>query len=309
MASDTKNKLAFAGALAALFAAVLFLSGFIERTRPPLPEGFEDEDLALQGSRLKGYSLGFEGLIADWYWMRSLQYIGGKLVRSEIQDLNLDDLRSLNPRLLYPYLDNATDLDPNFMAAYSYGATVLPAVDPKQAIALTEKGIAANPDSWRLHQYLGYIYWRLRDYEKASEVYLNGSRIAGAPPFMQLMAAAMKKDGGSRETAREIYSQMLDGAVDEQTRISAEIRLMELDSLDERDAVNSALAELKERTGQCPAALNEILPMLRGIKLPQGRDFHLNNSSQLTDPDGTPYLLDSNTCKAVVNPISRIPKD
>ncbi|MDQ3179550.1 MAG: hypothetical protein M3Q33_03420 [Acidobacteriota bacterium] len=31
------------------FTAVFFLSSFIEKNRPPLPEGFEDEDLALQG--------------------------------------------------------------------------------------------------------------------------------------------------------------------------------------------------------------------------------------------------------------------
>ena len=127
------------------FASVFFLSGFIEGVRPPLPDGFEDHDLALQGSKLKGYALGSEGLIADWYWMNSLQYVGDKLMRSSLENLNIEDLRSLNPRLLYPYLNNATDLDPRFMPAYSYGATVLPAIDRDEAIKLTEKGIANNP--------------------------------------------------------------------------------------------------------------------------------------------------------------------
>ena len=68
------------------FAAVYFLSGFVERARPPLPENYTDQDLALQGSRLKGYALGFEGLIADWYWMQSLQYIGDKILKNKRQE-------------------------------------------------------------------------------------------------------------------------------------------------------------------------------------------------------------------------------
>ena len=114
--------------------AVFGLSNYLEKVRPPLPVGFEDQDLALQGSKLKGYTLGFEGLIADWYWMQSLQYIGDKVAKSDQQVINLENLRPLNPRLLYPLLDNATDLDPNFLAAYSYGAVVLPAIDANQAI-------------------------------------------------------------------------------------------------------------------------------------------------------------------------------
>src|SRR5215213_6851345 len=117
------------------FAAIFGLSNFIESSRPPLPEGFEDEDLALQGAKLRGFSLGLEGLIADWYWMQSLQYIGDKVLKSKA-DINLENLQPLNPRLLYPMLDNATDLDPQFIAVYSYGAVVLPAINAEQAIKI-----------------------------------------------------------------------------------------------------------------------------------------------------------------------------
>ena len=157
--------------------AVVTLSRHIDASKPRLPESYSDSDLAFQGKRLKGYALGAEGLLADWYWILSLQYIGGKLVSTDTANLNIDNLNNLNPRLLYPYLDNATDLDPKFFAAYSYGAIVLPAIDPEQAISLTEKGIRNNPDRWRLHQYLGYIYWKLNRYEESAKVYEEGSRI------------------------------------------------------------------------------------------------------------------------------------
>ena len=54
------------------FGLVFFLSNYIEKNRPVLPEDFSDQDLLLHGAKLKGYTLGYNGLIADWYWMQSL---------------------------------------------------------------------------------------------------------------------------------------------------------------------------------------------------------------------------------------------
>ncbi len=292
----------------AALAAVFALSGFLEKNRPQLPKSYEDSDLSMQGKRLKGYALGSEGLIADWYWILSLQYIGKKIVENKEADINIDDLRSLNPRLLYPYLDNATDLEPKFYAAYSYGAIVLPAIDPQKAIELTEKGIAANPEKWRLYQYLGYIYWHERNYEKAAETYDRGSMIAGAPPFMREMAAAMKTKGGSRDTARAMYSQMLAEAEDEQSKRNAQLRLFEIDSLEETEAVNEVLAGLKNSNGKCVPNINAAFPQLRSVQLPQGRDLRIDRSGSLVDPTGVPYKFDPETCTISLREDSKIPK-
>jgi len=288
--------------------AAFFLTGILERERPPLPPGFEDDDPALNGSRLKGWVFGAEGLVADWYWMNSLQYMGKKISSVGLENLNLDDLRSLNPKLLYPYLNSATDLDPKFMAPYSYGATVLPAIDPAQAIALTEKGIAHNPDQWRLHQYLGYIHWKLGDYERASEVYRQGSLIPGSPGFMKMMAARMKTEGGSRDIAREMYRQILSESQDEASRQNAELRLMQIDSLDERDAINAGLREFRERTGRCASRWQEVLPLLANKKLPNGNSLRIDKTNSVVDPTGIPYLIDNGKCEAMIDhPKSKIP--
>lgn len=283
------------------FVVVIWLSGMIERNRPQLPEEYGDADLTMNGSRLKGFALGTEGLIADGYFMRSLQYIGRKIENSKIETINIDDLRDLNPRLLYPLLNNATDLDPHFIAAYSYGAMVLPAVDKEKAIQLTSKGIANNPDSWRLYQHLAYIYWKLGRYDEAAETYEKGAQIAYAQPFMKLMAASMKADGGSRETARSIYRQMLDGTDDEQVRITASHRLEELDSLDERDAIDKVLAEFKEKNGRCAVSFTEILQELSRVKLAGGNEFDIDSSNRLVDPTGAPYILDRDKCKTTLD--------
>jgi tetratricopeptide (TPR) repeat protein len=282
--------------------AVFWLSGFIERVRPALPEEYSDSDLTVRGARMKGFAFGAEGLIADYYFMRSLQYVGNKVMKSESELVNLDDLRSLNPRLLYPLLDNATDLDPHFIAPYSYGAVVLPAIDPSKAIALANKGIANNPEHWRLYQHLGYIYWKLGQYEKAAETYERGSEIAGASPFMKLMAASMKTRGGSRETAREIFTEMLANSDDEQVQITARRRLAELDSLDERDAIDGVLATFRSSNGRCVNSLGEILPSLQKVDLPGDNEFAIDKQTRLVDPTGAPYLLDQENCRVKLDP-------
>lgn len=296
-----KNLKQFVFSIAAIifgFGLIFVLSDFIESHRPNVSESFTDQDLALQGGKLKGYALGFEGLIADWYWIQSLQYVGDKILkgRKEGKEINLENLKPLNPRLLYPLLDNAADLDPHFLAVYSYGAIVLPAIDAEQAIQITEKGIANNPNEWRLYQHLGYIYWRLGNFEKAAETYEKGAKIPGTPPFFQLMAARMKTQGGSRETARALYQQMLAEAPDSRTKEVARIRISQLDSLDERDAIRAVLHRFKEKNNRCANNWSEILPLLKSFKLPNGKDFRIDKSNNLVDPSDAPYILDKEAC-------------
>ena len=288
------------------FLALSPLSDLVASQKPQLPESYADADLFVKGRELKGYVLGTDSLVADWYWMRSLQYIGDKLVNST-EDVRLDDLRYLNPRLLYPMLDSATDLDPHFIAPYTYGAMVLPAIDGEQAIALTKKGIANNPKEWRLYQHLGYIYWRAKAYPQAAETYDIGSKIEGAAPFMKMMAAAMKSEGGSRATARAIYQEMYDSAPDEAVKRTAESRLQELKWFDERDAINEKLAETKTRTGECPQKLSDITSALLTVNLPDG-DFGVNARGDLVDPTGAPYLLDRTECRVEIDRnLSKLP--
>lgn len=287
--------------LIAGMAAIVPIGNFVGASKPPLPADYEDSDLTFEGSRLKGFALGSEGLIADWYWMRALQYIGDKLIKQPSEQVNIDDLRGLNPRLLYPMLQNATDVDPHFIAAYRYGAVVLPAIEPEHAIAIAKKGIANNPDDWRLYQHLGYIYWKLKLYEDAAAAYETGSQISDAPAFMRLMAASMRTEGGSRSVSRVMFRQLLDGADDPMVKLTAERRLAQIDSLDERDAIDTALSELRDRTGQCASSLSEIMPMLLSVKLPEANEFNLDAAGFLIDPTGARYQLDRENCRSILD--------
>lgn len=297
----------FAAVATALLAAAALIGDRTSLAKPVLPDYLTESDLAFQGRRLRGFALGAEGLLADWYWMQSLQYIGGKLVAYE-GDINLDDLRPLKPRLLSQYLENATDLDPHFYAAYAYGAVVLPAIDSDQAIDLIKKGIQNNPDKWRFYQYLGYIYWRRGEYQAASEAYARGAELQGAPRFMLEMAAAMKSRGGERETARAIYKNLYENAEDAQARENARLRLLEIDAIEQLDAINQRLAEARQQSNICPAAGGALNSLLREVRLPATNPIRINAAGEIVDPSGTPYKFDASRCRFALSADSKIPK-
>lgn len=277
------------------------LSRWLELRRRPSAEqpARTSEELYLKPEQARRLSLGFNALAADWYWMRTLQYVGRKIT-SHKGAIQIDDLSPLNLKILAPLLENATTLDPQFLAAYEYGAIVLPAVDVEAAVKLVKKGIAANPQAWRLHSYLGYIYWQQNRFQEASEAYAAGARIAGAPAWMRAMSAQMATKGGSRETARAIYQNMYRQTDDEQMKKLSLARLLQLQTLDEMDALRDMLNAGRARTGRCPLAWRELAPQLRTAR------FQTDATDAPLDPSGVPYVIKQNGCDVELGERSEI---
>ena len=271
----------------------------LDTLRPPPDPNAIDESLYLDGKTARRMSLGFNGLAADWYWMRSLQYVGRKIIN--VDNVQIDSLARLNLKLLAPLLDTATTLDPEFLDPYEYAAIVLPSINVEEAIRITKNGIDANPNAWRLYQHLGYIYWQQQNYQAASETYGRGAQIAGAPPWMEAMKAKMAADGGSRSTAREIYTRMYEQSADDKVRDMARKRLLQLDSLDQRDAFRKLFAAYQTRMGKCPNSWKEIEPVFRALRVP------VDASGAPLDPSGMSYVLRAGACEVDLDPKSEIP--
>jgi tetratricopeptide (TPR) repeat protein len=282
--------------------ATAALSRWLDARRAPAAAQLAQasDELYLKPEQARRLSLGFNAMAADWYWMRSLQYVGRKIEAHE-GAIQIDDLSALNLHILAPLLDNATTLDPQFLAAYQYGAVVLPAVDVEAAVKLIQKGIAANPQAWRLHSYLGYIYWQQNRFAEASAAYAAGARIEGAPAWMSAMSAQMATKGGSRDTARAIYQNMYQQTDDEQMKKLALSRLLQLQSLDEMDALRrTALEPYRARSGNCPSSWREVAPFLRAARFP------LDASGAPLDPSGVPYVIKQETCEVELGEGSEI---
>ena len=276
------------------------LNRWIETNRPPIDSQLEEEKLYVTGAAARRMSLSFNGLIADWYWIRSLQYIGRKVI-AQGDKVQLDDLSALDLKLLYPLLDTATTLDPQFIAVYEYGGVVLPAINDDDAIKLLKKGIESNPSEWRLLHHLGYIYWQRKDYQAASETYAAGARLPGSPPWMEAISARMLVEGGSRETAREMYNRLYQQSDDESIKRMAGLRLLQIDSLDERDKIRRVLTADSARKGRCLSEWREVSAALRAAGL------RLDPTGTPLDPAGTPYILVKSSCDVDLDPSSPVP--
>jgi tetratricopeptide (TPR) repeat protein len=142
--------------------------------------------------------LGFDGLAADFTWIRTIQYFGGRLERAE-----------KFPQL-YQLVDMTTSLDPHFLDAYVYGGLLLViAKQFPQAIAIYEKGIAANPDAWQLPHDLGRLYFlELRDYEKALHWWQVTDGLPGRPNYIPRFLIRLQAKVGHLATALELWQRM-----------------------------------------------------------------------------------------------------
>ena len=166
---------------------------------------------------LKRLSLGYDGLLADIYWTRVVQYFGSKHVEG-----------AMRYDLLAPLLEITTELDPHLVIAYQFGSNFLAAKPPngagmpERAVQLEEYGIRNNPDEWRLYYELGFIrYMELKDYAGAADAFARGAQAPNAHPWMKLLAARMAQQAGELETARMMWITTYNTTVDKSIRANA----------------------------------------------------------------------------------------
>jgi hypothetical protein len=234
-------------------------------------------------------SLSYAALLADLYWVRAVQYYGGTR-------LSHDPNRSFD--LLHPLLDITTTLDPAFNIAYRFGAIFLAAPfpggagRPDLAVALLEKGFRANPRRWQYLYDIGFVhYWELSDFKGAAGWFEKAADVPGAPWWLRSMAAVTATQGGDRRASRLLWQVQLDNAENDWVRNNAILRLRQLDSLDQIDALTDASRTYASRTGSIAARWEDLIRAGLVPGVPH-------------DPSGVPYLIDPDTGVVTVSPES-----
>ena len=240
--------------LAAGFAGVWQLQRKVNLERDAMREE-QDEVLVRSPKLMKVVTLEYGTLAADIYWTRAVQYYGNKRLG---QDPNLESL--------WPLLDVATTLDPNLLPAYRFGATFLSQPEPRGAarpdlaVQLLERGLKANPGYWRLYQDLGNIYYlELKDYAKAGQAYLEGSKQPWAAPWMKIMAARFLEKGESRETAAMLWAELFESSTDAAIKKNARINLELLRADEDIEHVNEIAKQFAAKMGHLPRSVREMM--------------------------------------------------
>jgi hypothetical protein len=215
--------------IAFLALAVIAQNWMDAQRRAPLT--LEETLYVRSGEAIKRASLGFDGLMADIYWIRALLYFGEEFERQRGANQYFDVSRL---KLLQPLLDITVELDPKHVAAYRFGAVFLPDIDAEAAIRFVERGIRNNPDEWRLYQDLGFVQWRRKRFREAAEAYARGAMLPGAPTWMRTMPALMLAKGGERETARAMFLRLYEESDDPFIKQVCEEQLMLLQEQEQR---------------------------------------------------------------------------
>jgi hypothetical protein len=131
--------------------------------------------------------------------------------------------------------------------------------------------------------------------------YSTGAKLPNAPDWMLAMSAKMKIDGGGRDVARLMYYQIYQQTNDEKIKTNAALRLAQIDSLDERDAIRKAINSYKQKNNRCPASWRDLFAELRNARLPNGSKLNFDISGNPLDPSGVAYLLSNNGCDVNLN--------
>ncbi len=219
------------------------VAGMAETVAPsgdvgPLPDG----------RALRVASLGFERLIADLFWLRTVYYVG--------------DERSAAAG--YPaanrLADLVTDIDPGFDTVYVVMSSAIGGLkgDADGAIRLLEKGLR-HVDYWKLHFLLGFSYFmEKQDYRRAAEQ-MRLAAEKGGPPYLPLLSARLYAKAGDPETAIGFIRARLAETEDPEMRRALEKRYWDLWIRRDLERIDAAIQSYREREGRPPKDVNALV--------------------------------------------------
>lgn len=263
--------------LLALFLLCASIVPLQERLDAELGD-FRDQEsvlMAWSGRTMKKLSPGFEGIVADIYWLRTIQYYGGQKVFATERRFDL----------VAPLVDITVTLDPRMEVAYRLGALFLSEQPPSGAGRPLEgekvliRGLAANPGNWRLAQDLSYFQSEfLKDRKKAAETILRARSIPGAPSWFAALGASFLQKGGDRATSRALWTDLYNHSPEEFMRQGAVRQLKYLDALDAADLATAFARQVQAARGHPPESLGEFraLGFKGALEDPAGVAFDYN---------------------------------
>jgi hypothetical protein len=147
------------------------------------------------GAVLRVVSLGFERVVADLFWIRTVYYVGD------------ESSSAAGWPAAERLADLVTDIDPHFDSAYVVMASVLNGLrrEPDAAIRLLTKG-TQNSRYWRIHFLLGFQYFmEKQDYVRGAEC-LQRAIALGGPTYLQFLVSRLYTSAGDPTTAMQFIA-------------------------------------------------------------------------------------------------------
>jgi hypothetical protein len=226
--------------------------------------------------RARAFALGFEPVIADYYWIQALQVVG---------DVDKPKQESQTVREL---IDLVTGLDPWVDHPYRFAALWL-TDSPEQvrhANRLLEKGIAYHPLEWRNRFYLGYNhFFYLGDEARAADALESALRFPDAPDYLGAFVTRLRASSDSLDTAALFLDQLIAQAQDENAKAEYLKAFDEIETERRARFLDRARGEFQRRHGRDIREPAELWRgALRVISAAPGAHPHRDDERWLLDP-------------------------
>lgn len=236
-----------------LVAAALLSSGvLLLHARMPASTGAQQGEMfipAPQAARVA--SLGFQALVADYYWLEAVQIVGAS---------ERDPTR--HGATLGRLVDVVTTLDPWVDHPYRFAAVWMTDSEKsvREADRLLERGIAHHPDDWRNRFYLGFNHlYYLDEAELAADAFEGAIRLPGAPVYLKRLVARLRAQGGDLDVAATLLEELWRNTEQPEAKAEYQKALEEVETERRARFLDAAREEYRRRHGTDITAVTDLL--------------------------------------------------
>ena len=204
--------------LICLAGSIFFVHRKLQKIHPP-EKSMEVYMHIPSGEFLKPLTLGFNQLVADYFWIKTIGYFGGHLMSDR------------NYPWLYQILDLVTTLDPQFVWPYYFGGITLSveAQQIEQSNLILEKARHYHPEVWKFPFFLGFNYWyHYNDPVKAAYYIKMAAQLPKSPVFLKTFPARLLSTAGQEEAALQFLREMGKNTQDSRMRAQIAKRIEEI---------------------------------------------------------------------------------
>ncbi len=232
------------------------------------------------GKFLTYATFGYSSLAADLVYLWAIQYYSNYAIAERYD--HLDHIFSI-----------IAELDPRYLDPYEMGAiiAVYEARDPYLAFKVLDRGLEKNPDQWIFPYQAGhYAQMVLKDYALAREYYRRTMEIKDAPPIAKRLYANAAFRGMDYETAWQSWLEVFQTAKEERIKKIASNHLYQVKSALDVKRIKEAIEEYKQKYGQNPPSLDQLIKAGILASLPKdfdGNDYLYNPEKGEVEPSIT----------------------
>lgn len=226
----------------------------LEKAAPARIGQVGEGGVLLKPSVLKVVALGFDNLLADLYYMKSIQYFG-------VKDSSREPMVHM-----YSLINAAVSLDPKFDFAYRFGWTALMYNDSRgeeanleEADDLISRGAKNCSESYRANfTYAFHLFYYMEDYGLAADYLDKTTSLTGVSAYA-ILAGRLRAQAGSPDVSIEFLERMLSEEKDPRVKEKLARRILELKGHKVILGLEKVAGKFLEDNGRYPADINELV--------------------------------------------------